>query len=261
MLASSVPVGPTRKDLHNACTQNPFDFQSVPLKGLCAKSSAHKTIVLCASRPCMRVSRGVKQTVVIYARVSTDKQTTDSQLASLREYCARHDWQDVQVITDTISGSKSSRKGLDALMKAVRAGKVAVVLSYNLDRLGRSLSHLMLLLGEFAAHKVALIVPGQGINTSSSNPASALLLNMLGAIAQFEHSIIVERVNAGLAAARRRGIKLGRPATLDAHRENVARLRAKGMTGRAIAKEIGIPSSSVFKLLRERQKCRRSQAS
>ena len=69
----------------------------------------------------------------------------------------------------------------------------------------------MQLLGEFAAQKVALIVPGQGINTSSSNPASALLLNMLGAIAQFEHSIIVERVNAGLAAAKRRGVKLGRP--------------------------------------------------
>jgi DNA invertase Pin-like site-specific DNA recombinase len=115
----------------------------------------------------------MKQTVVIYTRVSTDKQTTDSQLASLREYCARHDWQDVQVIADTVSGSKISRKGLDQLMKAVRAGKVDVVLCYNLDRLGRSLSHLVQLLGEFAAHKVALIVPGQGINTSSSNPASA----------------------------------------------------------------------------------------
>jgi DNA invertase Pin-like site-specific DNA recombinase len=77
----------------------------------------------------------MKQTVVIYTRVSTEKQTTDSQLASLRGYCARHDWQDVQVITDTISGSKISRKGLDQLMKAVRAGKVDVVLCYNLDRL------------------------------------------------------------------------------------------------------------------------------
>jgi DNA invertase Pin-like site-specific DNA recombinase len=191
----------------------------------------------------------MKQTVVIYTRVSTDKQTTDSQLASLREYCGRHDWQDVQVITDTISGSKISRKGLDQLMKAVRAGKVDVVLCYNLDRLGRSLSHLVQLLGEFAAQKVALIVPGQGINTSSSNPASALLLNMLGAIAQFEHSIIVERVNAGLAAARRRGIKLGRPGTLGVHREAVAKLRGQGRTGRAIAEELGIPSSSVFKLI------------
>ncbi len=190
----------------------------------------------------------MKQTVVIYTRVSTDKQTTDSQLASLREYCARHNW-DAQVITDTISGSKISRKGLDQLMKAVRAGKVDVVLCYNLDRLGRSLSHLVQVLGEFAAHKVALIVPGQGINTSSSNPASALLLNILGAIAQFEHSIIVERVNAGLAAARARGVKLGRRPTLGRHRSEVARLRKLGYSGRAIAKELGIPSSSVFKLV------------
>ena len=191
----------------------------------------------------------MKQTVVIYTRVSTDKQTTDSQLASLREYCARHDWQDVAVITDTISGTKTSRKGLDQLMKAVRLGKVDVVVCFNLDRLGRSLSHLVQVLGEFAAHKVALVVPGQGINTSASNPAGQLLVNMLCAIAQFEHAIIVERVNAGLAAARARGVKLGRPATLDAHRADVARLRAQGRTGRAIAKELGIPSSSVFKLI------------
>ena len=191
----------------------------------------------------------MKQTVVIYTRVSTDKQTTDSQLASLREYATRQGWEDVQVITDTISGAKTSRKGLDTLMKAVRAGKIDVVLCYNLDRLGRSLSHLVQLLGEFATQKVALIVPGQGINTSSSNPASALLLNMLGAIAQFEHSIIVERVKAGLAAAKARGVKLGRPVTLRVHREDVARLRAEGHTGRAIAKELGIPSSSVFKLI------------
>ena len=190
----------------------------------------------------------MKKTVVIYVRVATDKQTTGSQLASLREYCARHNWHDVQVITGTISGSKISRKGLD-LMKAVRAEKVDVVLCYNLDRLGRSLSHLVHLLREFATQKVALIVPGQGINTSSSNPASALLLNMLGAIAQFEHSIIVERVNAGLAAARRRGIKLGRPGTLGVHREAVTKLRAQGRTGRAVAKELGIASSSVLKLI------------
>jgi DNA invertase Pin-like site-specific DNA recombinase len=151
----------------------------------------------------------MKQTVVIYTRVSTDKQTTDSQLASLREYCARHNWRDVQVITDTISGSKISRKGLDQLMKAVRGGKVDVVLCYNLDRLGRSLSHLVQLLGEFAAHKVALIVPGQGINTSSSNPASALVLNMLGAIAQFEHSI--NRRARERRTGRRQGARPSRP--------------------------------------------------
>ena len=141
---------------------------------------------------------------------------------------------------------------LENTSEALTSVGVSRCLCYNLDHLGRSLSHLVQLLGEFAAHKIALIVPGQGINTSSSNPASALLLNVLGAIAQFEHSIIVERVNAGLAAARRRGIKLGRPGTLSVHHEAVAKLRAQGRTGRAIAKELGIPSSSVFKLLRER---------
>jgi hypothetical protein len=119
----------------------------------------------------------VKQSVVIYTRVSTDKQTTDSQLASLREYAMRQGWQDVQVITDTISGAKTSRKGLDTLMKAVRVGKIDVVLCYNLDRLGRSLSHLAQLLGEFAAQKVALIVPGQGINTSSIGMSVTALIS------------------------------------------------------------------------------------
>jgi DNA invertase Pin-like site-specific DNA recombinase len=149
----------------------------------------------------------MKQTVIIYTRVSTDKQTTDSQLASLREYCARHDWQDVQVITDTIAGSKISRRGLDQLMKAVRAGKVDVVLCYNLDRLGRSLSHLVHLLGEFAEHKVALIVPGQGINTSSRSgerPASTCLQHC-----QF-YTDYRREGQCGLAAAKRER-KLGRP--------------------------------------------------
>ena len=193
----------------------------------------------------------MKQTVVIYTRVSTDKQTTDSQLASLREYCARHDWQDVQVITDTISGSKISQGARSAHEGGSRQEGRRRAMPQSGPSRPQLLSHLVQLLGEFTAHKVALIVPGQGINTSSSNPATALLLNMLGAIAQFEHSIIVERVNAGLAAARRRGIKLGRPGTLGVHREAVAKLRAQGRTGRAIAKELGIPSSSVFKLLRE----------
>ena len=106
----------------------------------------------------------------------------------------------------------------------IRAGRIDVVLCYNLDRLGRSLSHLVQLLGEFATQKVALIVPGQSINTSSSNPASALLLNMLGAIAQFEHSIIVERVKAGLAAAFRlaRGQGMYMEMELACHRHYVS---------------------------------------
>ena len=189
------------------------------------------------------------QKIVIYARVSTDRQTYDSQLGELREYCERRGWQDVQEITDTVSGVKSSREGLDRLMKAVRLGKVDVVLCYKLDRLGRSLSHLAQMIDEFVTHNVALCVPSQSIDTSSANPAATLQMNILCAVAAFEREVIRERVNAGLAAARARGVKLGRRPTLDAHRADVIRLRKQGRSGRAIAKDLGLPTSSVFKLI------------
>lgn len=88
------------------------------------------------------------QKVVIYARVSTDRQSHDSQVAELREYCARRGWSDIEEVVDTISGTKAARQGLDRMMKAVRRGKVDVVLCYKLDRLGRSLSHLVQLVDE-----------------------------------------------------------------------------------------------------------------
>jgi DNA invertase Pin-like site-specific DNA recombinase len=196
----------------------------------------------------------MKQTVVIYARVSTDKQNHDSQLTELREYCARRKWTGVEEITDTVSGVNSSRKGLDRLMAAVRKGKVDIVVCYKLDRLGRSLAHLAAMIAEFTAHHVALVVPEQGIDTSGANSAARLQMNILCAVAEFEHEIIRERVNAGIARAKARGVRFGRPRSIDAHAGCVARLRAQGRTGRAIAKELGIPSSNVFRLIGELEK-------
>ena len=85
-----------------------------------------------------------------------------------------------------ISGAKSSRKGLDQLMAAVRRGKVDLVVCFKLDRLGRSLSHLSQLIDEFNTHKVALIVPAQDIDISEGNPAGKLQLHILCAVAEFE---------------------------------------------------------------------------
>jgi putative DNA-invertase from lambdoid prophage Rac len=187
---------------------------------------------------------------IIYTRVSTDKQNHDSQLQDLREYCTRRGWTAVEEISDVISGAKSSRKGLDRLMQAVRRGRVDVVVCFILDRLGRSLSHLAQLIDEFSAHKVALVVPAQGIDTSEGNPAGKLQLHILCAVAEFERETIRERVNDGIAAAKVRGVRFGRPIKIGAHRDSVSRLRAQGRTGRAIAKELGIPSSTVFKLIK-----------
>ena len=120
----------------------------------------------------------------------------------LRAYCDRRGWGDSEAYTDQISGAKFVRPGLDALLAAVRSGKIERVVVFKLDRLGRSLPHLALILDELARHGVALIATSQGIDTSNSNPVGRLQLNVLMAVAEFERGLIRERVHAGLAAAR-----------------------------------------------------------
>ena len=83
------------------------------------------------------------------------------------------------------------------------------------------------------------------------NPAARLQLNVLGAVAEFEREIIRERVNDGIAAAKARGVRFGRPATLDAHRGDIARLRTTGLSCRTIAKQLDVPVGSVFQVVRE----------
>jgi DNA invertase Pin-like site-specific DNA recombinase len=186
--------------------------------------------------------------VALYLRISTERQTTDSQALELREYCSRRNWTNVVEYADTSSGAKFSRKGLDTLMRDVRRGRVEAIVAYKLDRLGRSLPHLVQLLSEMTAHRVALVIPQQGIDTSTSNPASQLQLNILAAVAEFEREIIRERVNAGLKAARARGKRLGRPSMLEQHLPRVEGLLQAGMTVSAVARELGLPYSSAHKL-------------
>ena len=189
--------------------------------------------------------------IAVYGRVSTDAQSHASQLREVRAYVRRR-WPKAEVTEylDKASGAKFSREGLDALMADVRKGRVDVLAVYKLDRLGRSLQHLAQLIGEFESHGTALIATSQGIDTSESNPAGRLQMHVLAAVAEFERSVIRERINAGLAAARENGVKLGRPRTLDKHRDAVARLSKKGLSGRKIAEQLQLPAGSVFALIR-----------
>lgn len=192
-----------------------------------------------------------KGAVIIYARVSTSNQTVDSQLEELRSYCERRGWKDVQEITDYISGGATSRAGLDRLMGLVRRGKVAVVVAYKLDRLARSLIHLVQMTGELQAHGTGLVIPGQGIDTSETSPVAQLQLHLLGAFAEFEKSLIVERVNAGLRAAKQRGVTLGRPSKNAKHLPRVIELLRQNRCNQVIMRELGLPRSSVGELIRE----------
>jgi putative DNA-invertase from lambdoid prophage Rac len=154
----------------------------------------------------------------IYCRVSMDDQTNDPQRGELRAEAQRRGWTVAAEIQDTISGTKRSRTGLDALMKLVRAKSIDAVMVYKLDRLGRSLPHLVQLIGEFDSHGVALVCTSQGLDTSDANPAGRLVAHILMAIAQFERALISDRTKMGMKMAKANGSKIGRkPAALPAN--------------------------------------------
>ena len=165
----------------------------------------------------------------VYIRVSTEGQRTDSQEDELKRYCRQRGWKSNVLYVDKISGAKTSRPHLDRLMKDMRAGKIERIVVYKLDRLGRSLTHLALILDEMNRLRVPLIASSQGIDTGNDSPTGKLQTNVLMAVAEFERALIRERVNSGLAAAKARGVRLGRPATLAARTDEVIKLRNSGM--------------------------------
>lgn len=190
--------------------------------------------------------------VAVYLRVSTDNQTHDSQEKELQEYCLRRGWSNVEWYRDTASGAKQDRQGLNELMIKVRRGKVDIILAFKLDRLARSLGHLAQLIAELQNHQVALVCPSQGIDTSNNkyNPAAQLQLNILAAVAQFEKELITERVNAGIAAAKARGVKLGRPTSSGKRKQEVLELHQQGLKAKDIAARLGMAYSTVTEMIR-----------
>jgi DNA invertase Pin-like site-specific DNA recombinase len=191
-----------------------------------------------------------KNPTIIYLRVSTAEQETDSQEHQVLEFCRVRGWLSPQIFRDSASGATSTRPGLDDMLAQVRAGGVHQVVTYKLDRLGRSLTHLAIIVGELQMRNVALICTSQGIDTSKQNPVGQLQLGVLMAVAEFERALIKERTLAGLEVARRRGKRLGRP-PLDPKvvrliQNTAARL---GHRVRAVAREIHAPPSTVWKVL------------
>lgn len=186
--------------------------------------------------------------VALYLRVSTEDQNYASQENELREFCRRRGWDNVQVFQEKESGAKTTRPALDRMMQAARKGELAAVLAYKLDRLGRSLTHLALVLDELGRLGVALVCVSQGIDTSDGNPAGRLQLGVLMAVAEFERSLIRERTLAGLRAAHARGQKLGRPGTAAQHQGEVLRRLDEGESIRQIARALKISVGSVARL-------------
>ncbi len=183
----------------------------------------------------------------IYARVSTDEQTTDNQVLKLKKVADRNGWEIEAIYADTISGAKSKRPQLDKLMKAVMRKKVDMVMVWSVDRLGRSLQHLTSLLSDIESKGINLYLHQQNIDTSS--PSGKMLFQLLGVFAEFERSMIRERVMAGLDRARSQGKRLGRPPVPPITVDKIKRLREEGLSLRKIAKQVGISPSKVHQLV------------
>ena len=181
--------------------------------------------------------------IAIYARVSTDEQTTENQTLELKKVAERNGWEVQAIYSDTISGTKSKRPQLDKLMKSVMRKEIDMVMVWSVDRLGRSLQHLTALLSDNESKGVDLYLHQQGIDTTTAS--GKMLFQMLGVFAEFERSMIRERVMAGLDRARSQGKRLGRPPVPPILIEILKCMREEGMTLTAIAKKVGVSVGKV----------------
>jgi DNA invertase Pin-like site-specific DNA recombinase len=197
---------------------------------------------------------GQAKRAAIYARVSTDGQTTDNQLRELRLVAEQNGWQIVQEFIDHgISGAKGreQRPAFDALWKAAIRREFAVVMVWAVDRLGRSLTHLVNFLSEIHAKKVDLFIYQQAIDTTT--PAGKALFGMMGVFSEFERSMIQERVKAGIKRVRAKGQRWGRRAIQETDPDlcaSMLELRQQGLGMGKIGKQLGLSSRTVWRVLR-----------
>lgn len=176
-----------------------------------------------------------------YARVSTDDQNLDLQLNALRGAGCEN------VFTDTLSGATERRPGLDTALAELTEGDVLVV--WKLDRLGRSLSHLIEVINRLGEKGIGFKSLSENLDTTTAG--GRLVFHMMGALAEFERALIGERTRAGLDAARARGSRLGRPNALSANQIEHARLLLKGgETATSVAHSLNVGRSTLYRALK-----------
>lgn len=189
--------------------------------------------------------------VAIYARVSTNDQSTEPQLLDLRRYVSDRGWQVFREYCDNgVSGTKASRPSLNQLIDDARKRRFDVVLCWRFDRFARSTKHLILSLEEFRNLGVDFVSFSESIDTSSL--LGSAIFTIISAVAQLERDIISERVRAGLRRAKNNGKKLGRP-SVKVDKKELLILRSQGLSTRQIAARLGLKKSTAANLVRRLQ--------
>lgn len=179
----------------------------------------------------------------LYTRVSTGQQSPEMQRRELLAYCERRGWEIAAEYSDVMSGGKDSRPALDRMLSDARKRKFDVIVCWKLDRIGRSLKHLLNLLSELEAVGVALVSYSDALDLST--PQGRLMFQIIGAMAEFERSLIRERVLCGLRNAKARGVVLGRR-RIPVDVARVRALRSEGRSWQAISNEMEIPRGTLY---------------
>lgn len=197
------------------------------------------------------------QRVALYARVSTNKdQTVENQLIALRDWARGRGHEVVAEFADQgISGKKGrdKRPALDDMLRAAILGKVDLIAVTALDRLGRSLPHLVTTIAELEALRVGLFVSNLALDTST--PAGRLMFNVMGSLAEFERELIRERTLLGLERARRNGKKLGRPKVSPHTEARITALLQAGTPANRVARLSRVGNAAVYRIKRELESC------
>lgn len=182
--------------------------------------------------------------VALYVRVSTGEQNADLQVNELTEYVAFRKWEKVETYADRVSGAKDRRPALDRLMADAKRGKFDVVVVWRFDRFARSTRFLLEALEQFNSLGIDFVSLQESIDTSTNTGKA--IFTILGAVAELERSTIRERVIAGQRAAKRRGVRFGRP-TAEVDTDRVLKLRKLGFSWRDISAEVGVPKDTLIR--------------
>jgi DNA invertase Pin-like site-specific DNA recombinase len=184
----------------------------------------------------------------LYSRISTGDQHLETQLLDLREMAKQRGLEIVREYSDVISGAKSKRPGLDSLMSDARRHRFDVVLVAAFDRIARNVRHFLEVLDELSHLNIQFISLRENIDTGG--PLGRAMLTIIGAIAELERSLIVERVKAGMRRAKLEGRRIGRT-PMNINREEVVSDRRSGMSLTKVAQRHRISRASVCRLVKE----------
>ena len=184
----------------------------------------------------------------LYVRVSTYDQNPQTQILDLRQMAAQRGYEVVAEFADRISGTKAKRPGLDQMMADARRGRFEVVMTWACDRIARSTRHFLEVLDELSRINVEFVSFRESIDTAG--PLGRAIVVIIGAIAELERNLIIERVRAGMRRARMEGRHIGRR-PLDLDRAALCRDRQHGQSLGQMAKSYSVSRATIHRVLRE----------